>query len=60
MIERIYRWLLEEGLEEFSDIIDDLELIITPSGVPVKVRVASWRSTGVKAGSIAYTTSGGT
>jgi len=39
LIERIYRWLLEEGLKEFSDIIDDLELIRTSSGVPVKVRV---------------------
>ena len=39
MIEMIYRWLLEEGLKEFSDIIDDLELIRTSSGVPVKVRV---------------------
>ena len=39
MIERIYRWLLEEGLEEFSDIIDDLELIKMPSGAPVKIRV---------------------
>ncbi len=39
MIEMIYRWLLEECLKEFSDIIDDLELIRTSSGVPVKVRV---------------------
>ncbi len=49
MIERIYRWLLEEGLEEFNDIIDDLELIRTSSGVPVKVKV----------GSTVCTTSGG-
>ena len=32
MIERIYRWLLEESLEKFSDIIDDLKLIRTSSG----------------------------